>query len=550
MIVRDGAPPDAATDPYDAVVVGSGLSGAMFAQPLVHAGLRVLMLERGDWVPRDLRNRDPAGSLELTPFFSADQTYRAANGRREATVRSCSCVGGAAVFFGGAVLRYREADFEPDPEIIGDSGARWPIRYRDLEPYYSLTEHALGVAGVSRSDPTEPPRGMPYPQQPRPLSAVSLRIAAAARALSLHPSMLPLAINYQAGPRSCAGCDRCDSYACAVGAKNDPASSVLPDLLRRGLELRPNTVAVRFETRGGEVTELTCYDRARGQWVTYRARIFALAAGSLATPHLLLASGLDRLNPGGHTVGRYLMRHCNAVVFGVFPRPLDGAAEFHKQLCFFDYYFGHPGVTHPRGKLGVLQQIHPPPPGLVQAMLPPPINRLACTVIPHMTGLVVIAEDQPRAENRVTLDHRVHDRYGLPQALIMHHYTRRDVDARRVLIRAAKRILRRAGAALFYVHPIHTFSHALGTVRMGDDPATSALDADCRFRGIENLYVVDGSALPTSAGVNPSLTLSANALRVGEHVAGILHMGAHSDQATGSAPLAGVLGLRVGNAHP
>jgi choline dehydrogenase-like flavoprotein len=183
-------------------------------------------------------------------------------------------------------------------------------------------------------------------------------------------------------------------------------------------------------------------------------------------------------------------------------------------------------------------------------MLPSPLSRLACAVIPHMPGLVVIAEDQPQAENRITLDHGSVDRYGLPQPLIIHRYSPRDLEARRALVSAASRILRRAGAAFCYVRPIETFSHALGTVRMGDDPTTSALDATCRFRGLENLYVVDGSAMPTSAGVNPSLTLSANALRVGEHVTATLQAGVDSEQPIGSTHLASVPGLRVGHAHP
>ncbi|MEE8116980.1 MAG: GMC family oxidoreductase, partial [Gemmatimonadales bacterium] len=422
---------------YDVIVIGSGLSGAMFARPLVHAGLRVLMIERGDWVPRDGRNTEPAGTLELTPFFTEDQAYRRA-GRNGRTVRSCSCVGGQAVFFGGAVLRYREADFTSHPEIAGDSGARWPIGYDDLEPFYTRTEQVLNVAGVNDADPTEPPHSAPYPQGPLALSPVSQRIVTAAATLGLRPSSLPLAINYLPGPRACVACGTCDSYACPLGAKNDPASSVLPDLLARGLDLKVRTVAVRLETHAGAITQLVCHDRQRDRWVTYWARRYALAAGTLATPHLLLASGLDRLNPGGHTVGRYLMRHCNAVVFGVFPRRVRGNHQFHKQLCFFDYYFGHPEVARPHGKLGVIQQIHPPPPGLLRAMLPGPLGRLACAAVPHMAGLVVIAEDQPRAENRITLDHAVTDRYGLPQAVVVHRYTERDLAARRALVRAAK----------------------------------------------------------------------------------------------------------------
>lgn len=545
-LVLGAATTDAPTE-YDAIVVGSGLSGAMFARPLIDAGLRVMMIERGDWVPRDLRNWESAGTLELTPFLSEDQTYRMA-GRRGGTVRGCSCVGGQAVFFGGAVLRFRAADFAAHPEIVGSSGARWPFSYRDLEPYYTRTEQELRVAGAPDADPCEPPHSAPYPQRALPLSPVSRRVRRAAESLGMRPSVLPLAINYDCGPRACVACGTCDSYACAIGAKNDPAARLLPALVTDGLTLKVRTVAVRLETRGGEVTGLVCYDEQRAEWVTYRARTYVLAAGTLATPHLLLSSGLDRVNPGGHTVGRYLMRHCNAVVFGVFPTRLDGADQFHKQLCIFDHYFGAPDGSAPPGKLGVLQQIHPPPPGLLRSMIPAPFGALACTAVPHMTGLVVIAEDQPRAENRITLDHSATDRYGLPRAVIVHRYTDRDVAARSALVRAAKRVLRRAGAAFCYVHAIETFSHAVGTVRMGCDPTTSALDAAGRFRGIQNLYVTDGSAFPTSAGVNPSLTLSANALRSGEHVASTLITGATHDRPNDRTPHARVLGLRMGNA--
>jgi hypothetical protein len=238
-------------------------------------------------------------------------------------------------------------------------------------------------------------------------------------------------------------------------------------------------------------------------------------------------------------------------VFGVFPRPVEGLDQFHKQLCFFDYYFGHPTVSDPTGKLGVIQQLHSPPPGLLRAMIPQPLGALAAAfAASHMTGFVVIAEDQPRADNRLTLDHRTIDRYGLPRGMVVHRYSERDVAARRALVRAARRILRRAGAAACLVRPIDTFSHAVGTVRMGSDPATSALDAAGRFRGIDNLFVVDGSALPTSAGVNPALTIGANALRIGAYVAAELTPGVISEQRFQETHLARVSGMRVGDAHP
>jgi choline dehydrogenase-like flavoprotein len=284
-------------------------------------------------------------------------------------------------------------------------------------------------------------------------------------------------------------------------------------MLARGLELRPRTVAVRLEQRAGRVTGVRCFDLARRAWYRCHADAYVLAAGTLATPHLLLASGLDRLNPAGAVVGRYLMRHVNAIVFGVFPGALEGHDRFHKQVAFFGHYLGAPDGGPP-GPGGLLQQVQSPPRGLVRAHLPGPLKRLGAAVVPHMTGLLVIAEDRPRAENRITLDHTVHDRFGLPRPLVLHQYGRRDLAARAALIQTAVRILRRAGAVAHYVHRISTFSHAVGTVRMGVDAAAAPLDENGRFRGVANLFVADGSALPTAAAVNPALTIGANALRI------------------------------------
>ncbi len=152
-------------------------------------------------------------------------------------------------------------------------------------------------------------------------------------------------------------------------------------------------------------------------------------------------------------------------------------------------------------------------------MLPRPVGQLISPAVRRLTGLLVMAEDMPQERNGVALDPSgTKDRYGLPGLTITHHYDDRDLSACRALIGQAKRVLRAAGGLFSYVHEIRTFSHAVGTVRMGEDPGTSALDPFCRFRGVDNLYVVDGSFMPTSAGLNPSLTIAATALRVGEHV--------------------------------
>jgi choline dehydrogenase-like flavoprotein len=177
-------------------------------------------------------------------------------------------------------------------------------------------------------------------------------------------------------------------------------------------------------------------------------------------------------------------------------------------------------VRSPTGKLGTLQQVATPPVGLVMAHLPKVLGWIARPLVPNLTGLLAIAEDQPQRQNGVTVDFEKKDRFGLPQLCITHRYSERDVQARRALLTQGKRILRRAGSLATYVHHIKTFSHAVGTLRMGTDPSNSALDLDCRFRGVDNLYVVDGSFMPTSAGLNPSLTIAANALRVGALLTG------------------------------
>jgi choline dehydrogenase-like flavoprotein len=150
----------------------------------------------------------------------------------------------------------------------------------------------------------------------------------------------------------------------------------------------------------------------------------------------------------------------------------------------------------------------------VRAYLPMPLRTPAALFLSHASGLLVIAEDQPRAGNGVTIDWSVTDRFGMPKLSVRHAYTARDERVARRLIIVAKRVLREAGARFTLVHPIETWSHALGTVRMGRDERTSPVDEHGRYRGLENLYVVDGSALPRSASLNPSLTISANALRV------------------------------------
>jgi choline dehydrogenase-like flavoprotein len=505
---------------WDAIVVGSGFGGAMAAHALVSEGHRVLMLERGGWVARGPENWGARGAGLVTPYYTMESPYEVSAGWRRYRAGSWQCVGGQSVFYGGASYRFRECDFEPDADIVGNSGAEWPFRYTDLEPFYAHAERLLGVAGETGSDVTEPPRSAPYPQHTAPLSRTAQAVADAARRLGLTPSRIPLAISYEAREdrRACVRCGNCDGYACAAEAKNDLATAIIPRLIRQGMTLRPNTVCVRLVREGRRITGVDCVDRITGERTRVVARCVVLAAGALATPRLVLASNLASLNPAGTAVGRYLTRHRNAVVFGVYARQPNPERAFDQQVAIMDFYLGDSAAEQPRGRLGSIQQMTPPV-GLVRAYVSRLVRCPAAVLLSHSSGLLVIAEDQPRRENGVTVDWSVVDRFGMPRLLVQHEYTDRDEAAAAVLIRHARRVLRETGALFTWVRPIETFSHALGTVRMGADASTAPLDVDGRYRGLDNLYIADGSTLPRSAGVNPSLTIAANALRIGARIA-------------------------------
>ncbi len=213
------------------------------------------------------------------------------------------------------------------------------------------------------------------------------------------------------------------------------------------------------------------------------------------------------------------MRHVNSIIFGYLRQRFvpDGLG---KDLAIHDFYEGDDAAGAPSGPIGGIQSLPTPPLGVVKAQVPWPLPWIAGTLLKRGGGLLTIAEDQPRRDNGVALDPDTRDGVGLPGLRITHEYTPRDRAADRALRGRARQILRASGALFCYRRPIRTFSHALGTVRMGLDERSAPLDAGCRFRGIENLRVVDGSVFPTSAAVNPSLTIAANALRVAASLTG------------------------------
>ncbi len=502
----------------DVCIVGSGFGGTMAAWGLVQAGYNVVLVERGDWVGRGPHNWAPDGTGDTTEYYNRESPIRVVAGGNAPEMGAYHCVGGPSNFYGGVSLRFREADFVADEQLVGESGALWPFAYDDLAPYYNLAERLLDVAGDD-SDPVLPRRSEPYPQRPAPVAEVSHAIANAARETGLSPFRLPLAINYRQDARTCQLCPTCDTYACAVSAKNDLATAVLPGLIERGLTLLVNHVATQLQQSGGRITGLRIVDRFSGDVRNVRAGRYVLGAGALGSPHLVLASGLQQLNPAADAVGAYLMRHVNATVYGLYARLPGSLDQFHKQFGIHDLYFGSPDFPDLGRKIGSIQQIHSPPVELVKHYLGRFLGTLVSPLARRMTGLLAIAEDQPNRENRVWVDSSDIDQFGLPRLCVSHTYSDRDDHALAALTKTAKRVLRRSGAWIFYTHRIKTFSHAVGTLRMGDDDRANPVDRQGRFRGTDNLFVTDGSIFPTAAAVNPSLTIAANALRISELIA-------------------------------
>ncbi len=510
---------------WEAVVIGSGFGGSTVASKLAAAGIRVLVLERGRWVERDDTAWD-SRAIQIDRIYKSETPYEVDERWGRELTYPDDAVGGRSVFYGAASLRLRREDFIAsdrfDPSEPGPRPPDWPITYEDLEPFYAESDREIGVAGAAGQDPSEPPRSSDYPAAPPPYGSTARIISGSAERLGLKPFPLPLAIQFDGAPgrAKCEMCMTCDLFPCKVCAKNDLSVTLLPKAQAHGATLRERTVVRRIHRSGNRIMEIECVDVASGEEFGITCDVCVVSCGAIASAALLLNSGLDAIEPNGPLVGRYLMRHCSGIVIGVFPFKTNPERRFHKQVAITDFYFGHP-TRGPKGPWGMIQALQTPPPEFVAetAPYPKPIGWIGSKTLPYHAYLLCMAEDIPQRDNRVEIDADRTDDYGLPLARVFHKYLERDLAARRGLYTEAARILRRAGSLVRVRLPIHTYSHALGTARFGNDPTTAVLDPWCRFFGIDNLFVVDGSFMPSSGGVNPSLTIAANGFRVGRYIA-------------------------------
>jgi choline dehydrogenase-like flavoprotein len=490
---------------YDVVIVGTGFGGSACAYSLARSGMKVLMLERGDWARRDAQDWNPGGILVEKSYRGPSEVMVQQYGQTSAqSVHENEVVGGMSVFYGGASLRLRENDFD-----------RWPLTYDEMEPFYGQVEHALEVHGLAGDDPFEPGRSKDYLYAPIDLAPPAKRIFDAGKRLGLSPFRMPLAINFSNPERTlCVRCLTCDGFPCQIEAKNDLTMTLLKKAQEAGTTLVVGVQVIRVMASNGKVSAVSCVDRSSGNAFEVAAPIVIVAGGALQSPGILLRSQLEKYRQHD-LIGRFLMRHCNAVTAGIFPFRTNSNRDFHKQVCFTDFYEDF--RARDRLATGVVQDICSPDPVVLKHFAPRGLKNAASLAAGFLQNLLCVAEDEPQYENRVNLSQQ-NDGFGAEQISVTHQYSSGDQERRDHLVRFAKKILRRAGAMFFHTYHIDSFSHGVGSLRMGSDARDSVLDRHGRFHGLENLFVVDGSAFPTSGGVNPSLTIAANALRVGQYI--------------------------------
>ncbi|MCW5320152.1 GMC family oxidoreductase [Verminephrobacter aporrectodeae subsp. tuberculatae] len=493
----------------DVVIIGSGVGGGSVAWQLAGSGAQVLVLERGPFLPREAQNWDLEEIFVRQRYKTQELWYADGRAFRPGMFYF---VGGLSKFYGTAMFRFRERDFECVQHEEGESPA-WPIRYAQLEPWYTLAERLFGVRGQAGIDPTEPARSAGFEHPPIPHEPVLQAIHERLQAQGLAPFAMPSAIDFGAGGR-CLRCSNCDALPCKVDAKGDAEMRLIrPALEHANVELRTGVRVERLLTddSGRRITAVdVLHDGVRKRIC---GKLFVLSAGAINSAALLLRSA-NGAHPRGlanssDVVGRHYMTHNTTALMAVHPLRRN-RTHFPKTLAVHDFYFGDPthGYDYPLGSLQLLGKIREP-------MLRGPLGHLPkmlrSLLAQHSVDWYAQSEDLPDPDSRVSVR---------ADGAINLHWKRSNLRAHQRWVAKCREILRATGYPLVLAKGFGTevVSHQCGTVRFGADAKTSALDALCRAWDHENLYVVDAGFFPSSAAVNPALTVAAQALRVGQHI--------------------------------
>ncbi len=532
-------PQDAERVTWDVIVVGAGMGGGLLGYRLARSGRRVLFVEKGRSTLSGTAGTIRSAMPELAEPSLADSQAAyfdalARAGRSTDEIEDISKrrskkfvpfigsgTGGSSALYGMVCERFFARDFTPRENFrnVGASTVpeAWPIDYDELSPWYAEAERLLGVRG--QPDPLRPEAAAAGLPPAPPFSADNQPLVDYLAARGLHPYHLPMACDYADG------CTTCQTYLCPKPCKNEAGrNGVMPAVAEHGAQLLTECRVVRLEADRTHVREVICEHRSAT--LTLKARVVVLAAGALATPVLLLNSRSGEwprgLANGSDMVGRNLMRHLLDPI-EIWPQSDSRITAANKEIGLNDFYF------RDGEKYGTIQSFGALPPmewlanrpdrrGKALRLMRPAVRRIYDKYFTGGLVLAAMTEDLPYLENRVLpTDRPATD--GRQRARILYRLHPNDAQRRIHFLHQLKDIL----------DPFRTLSlgsgkdnsnlgHVCGTARFGTDPKTSVLDAHNRAHEVNNLYVVDTSFFPSSAGLNPSLTVAANALRVATHL--------------------------------
>lgn len=498
---------------YDIIIIGTGAGGGTLAHHLAPSGKNILILERGTFLPREKDNWNPVAVTAKDRYFNTE-TWIDKDGK-DLKPAAGYWVGGNTKFYGGTLFRAREREFD---EIVHKGGIspEWCLKYADYEPYYTQAEKLYNVHGKRGLDSTEPwtTAEYTYPaisHEPR-IQAVSDDLAAQ----GLHPFYLPMSIKLNEAQRflsECIRCETCDGHPCLLHAKADAeVMTVRPAIAHSNVTLLTSATVLRLHTSdsGREITAVET--EVDGEVTLFRGDIVVVAGGAINSAVLLLKSSNDKhpkgLANGSDQVGRNFMKHNCGVVVGVMAK--ENPTVFAKTLGVNDFYWGEPDFPYPMGQIQLSGKVN-------KEMLANEVPlKIDADISPeyaaqHSVDWWLMGEDLPDPNNRVRLKG---DRISL-------EYTDNNTESFDRLVQRWIGVLKSIDTdpnSRYYSSnfPLRWVAHQCGTCRFGTDPQTSVLDINCRTHEIDNLYVVDGSFFPSNIGSNPTLTIVANTLRVGD----------------------------------
>jgi choline dehydrogenase-like flavoprotein len=494
---------------YDVVIVGSGVGGSAMALRLATSGLSVLILERGTWLPREPENWNPTEVFIRRRYIAHGERWSFDGGAPETPLAYYN-VGGASKLFGGVLIRLRQRDFQA-LEFPDGLSPEWPIAYDDLEDYYNIAEGCFGVHGAAGEDPTEPRRSQPFPHAPIRHEDRIGSLVDDLHKIGLKPFHLPLSLQRHDGG-NCIRCATCDGYPCKIDAKGDAEISLLnPALAHPNVELWTDALVDRLvlDADGRKIAGVTGH--RHGEAFSITAKIVILAAGAINSAALLLKSADARFAKGlansSDVVGRHYMAHNSSVLMALSLRRTN--ISFQKTFGLNDFYFGDSDYPYPMGNAQMIGKLQAP---MIAGRTPFLPNALRSEILRHSIDWYLQSEDFPDPDCRITID---------SSGAIQIRRKLTNLEPHRQLISRVSQAMKQVGFPVIQTEAlgVKATSHQCGTIRMGRDPATAALDGYCRSYDHPNLFVVDASFFPSSTGVNPALTVAAQSMRAADHLA-------------------------------